>query len=60
MLRDDLEAIQFTTEEDTDSIQIMISTAILEEQVPSILEKIRVQFIHIQKKPSCATNEKEI
>lgn len=48
-MREEL-GIQFSTEEDVDSIQIMVSTAILDEQIPSILEKIRVKFIHVQKK----------
>ena len=48
-MREEL-GMQFTIQEDVDSIKIMVSTAVIGEQVPSILEKIRVKFIHVQKR----------
>lgn len=41
--------MQFTIQEDLNSIKIMVSAAVIEEQVPSVLEKVRAEFIHVQK-----------
>lgn len=40
---------QFTIQEDADCIKILVSTNVIEEQIPIILEEIRLEFNGVQK-----------